>query len=50
MLGTKLREITRALAHHILKNAMALPGRPMSPNDRGHLEMTKAVHCHFLRA
>lgn len=47
MMRTKLREL-RALALHIIKMPLHVL-EAMSPINHGHLEMTKAIHCHFLR-
>lgn len=46
MPGTNLREITRALAHRIKKCRGTICETSISS---GHLEMTKAIHCHFLK-
>lgn len=47
MMRIKLRGFS-ALALHIIKMPLHFLGA-MSPISRGHLEMTKAIHCHFLR-
>lgn len=43
---TKLRELS-ALALHIIKMPLGFLGTISSINH-GHLEMAKAIHCHFL--
>lgn len=46
IMRTKLRELS-ALALHIIKMPLGFLGAISSINH-GHLEMAKAIHCHFL--